>query len=82
MSCDFPTNANIYFALDGSLVQWRIVPVVPGIGVRTVTQQEADHFGVAKRTSIVQRNEPTIIPGMDIGPGLQEVFHHIFPAKA
>ena len=26
-------NADIVLALDGSLVQWRVAPIVPGVGV-------------------------------------------------
>lgn len=62
-------------------MQWSVVPVVSGIGVCTLTQEEADNFCMAERAGVVQGDESSIIPGMHIGPCLQEMLHHIFPAK-
>lgn len=76
------TNANIDLPLDSGLMQWCVVPVVSGVGVGTLTQQQADHLGVAEGAGVVQGDEPTIVPGVDVGPRLQEVLHHVLPAEA
>lgn len=76
------TNANINLPLDGGLVQWCVVPVVSGVGVGALTQQEADHLGVAEGAGVVQGDEPAVVPGVDVGSRLQEVLHHVLPAEA
>lgn len=39
-----PTYADVYLALDGSFVERRVVPVVPGVGVGPLTQQQRHHL--------------------------------------
>lgn len=47
------TDAHIYLPLDGSFMQWGVVPVVSGIGICTLTQEEADHLCVPEGAGIV-----------------------------
>lgn len=53
------TYADIYLSLDGCLVEWSEVPVVSGIGVRSMGQQERDHLSMTKRGGIVKGNQTT-----------------------
>ncbi len=53
------TYADVYLPFDGGLVERREVPVVPGIGVSPVGQQERDHLSVPKRGRIVEGDQPT-----------------------
>lgn len=76
------TNADVNLALDGCLMQWCVVPVVSGIGVGTLTQQQADHLGVTKGAGVVQGDEPAVVPGVNISTSLQQVLHHVLPAEA
>lgn len=39
-----PTYADVYLALDGGLVERRVVPVVPGVGVGSLAQQQRHHL--------------------------------------
>lgn len=39
-----PTYADVYLALDGSFVEWRVVPVVPSVWVGPLTQQQRHHL--------------------------------------
>lgn len=39
-----PTYAHVDLALDGGLVERRVVPVVPGVGVGSLTQQQRHHL--------------------------------------
>ena len=53
------TDADIDFALDGSLVQWSEVPVVSSVGICSMFQQNGHYLSVSKGTSIVKRNQST-----------------------
>ncbi len=44
------TYTDVYLALDGSFVERRVVPVVSGIGVGPLTQQQGHHL---KTTHVV-----------------------------
>ena len=57
--CTGLTNTDIHLALDGSLVERSEVPVVSGIGITAVGQEDCHHLSVAKGTGIVERNKPT-----------------------
>lgn len=63
---DALTDAHVYLAFDGCFMQRSVVPVVSGAWVRPLTQQETHYLGVTKRTSVMERDEPTIITGVDI----------------
>lgn len=76
------TNADIDLALDGCLVQRCVVPVVPGVGVGTLTQQQANHLSVTEGAGVVQGNEPSVVPGVNISTRLKQVLHHVLPAEA
>lgn len=76
------TNADINLALNGSFMQRCVVPVVPGVWVGTLTQQQADHLGMTEGAGVVQGDETAIVPGMDIGACLQQMLHYVLPAKA
>ncbi len=76
------TNAHVYFALDGSLVQRCVVPVVSCVGVRAATQQQADHLRVPERAGVMERDQTAVVAGMDVCSGLQEMLHHVLSAKA
>lgn len=76
------TNAHVYFALDGGLVQRCVVPVVSSVGVRAATQQEADHLRVPERAGVMERDQTTVVAGMDIRSGLQEMLDHVLSPKA
>lgn len=39
-----PTYADVDLALDGGFVEWRVVPVVPGVWVGSLTQQQRHHL--------------------------------------
>lgn len=75
------TNAHVDFAFDCGLMQGCVVPVVAGIWVCSLAQQQANHLSVAERAGIVQRDQPTVVAGVHIGARLQEVLHHVLPAK-
>ena len=60
-----PTDADVCLALDGGLVKWRVVPVIPGVRVGTSPQQQGHHLGVTERAGVMQRNQPAVIPGVD-----------------
>ena len=57
----FLTNADVNFAFDGSLVQWSEVPVVPGVGICSVLQQDGYHLSMTKGTGIVKGNQSTFV---------------------
>lgn len=76
------TDADVDLALNGCLVQRRVVPVVPGVWVGTLAQQQADHLGVTERAGVVQGDEPAVVPGVNISARLQQVLHHVLPAEA
>lgn len=76
------TDADVNLAFDGCLVQWCVVPVVSGVGVCTLTQQQADYLGVTEGTGVVQGDEPAVVPGVNISTRLQQVLHHVLPSKA
>ena len=76
-----PTNADINLALDGSLVQWRIIPVVPGISISPMLKQQLYDISMPKAASIVQWYQASIVTCQHICTTLQQVFHNISPAK-
>lgn len=45
------TYTDVYLALDGGFVEWRVVPVVPSVGVGSLTQQQGHHLKTTNRTS-------------------------------
>ena len=47
------TNADVHLALDGGLVEGSEVPVVSGVGVAAVGQEDRHDLSVAERTGIV-----------------------------
>ena len=53
------TDAHVHFALDSCLVEWSEVPVVSGVRVAAVGQEDGHHLSVAKGTGIVERDETT-----------------------
>ena len=75
-----PTDADVRLALDGGLVKWRVVPVIPGVRVGTGPQQQGHHLGVTERAGVMQRNQTAVIPGVDTGPELEQVVHYLPPA--
>lgn len=76
------TNAHVYFALDGGLVQRCVVPVVSCVGVRAATQQQTDHLRVPERAGVMERDQTAVVTGMDVCSSLQEMLHHVLSAKA
>lgn len=74
-------DAHVDLALDSRLVEGRVVPVVPRIGVSAMLEQQLHHLGVAKGAGVVQGNEAPVVLGVHVGAVLQKVLHHIPPAK-
>ncbi len=66
------TNAHVNFSLNSCLMQWSVVPVVPGVGVSSMLEQDRDHLSMAEGTGIVQGNEPTWKGREDGGEGRGE----------
>jgi len=77
----FLTNADVNFAFDGSLVQWSEVPVVPGVGICSMLQQDGYHLSMTKGTGIVKGNQSTVILNVHFSPILYQIFNHIVAAK-
>ncbi len=75
------TDADVDLALDGSLVQRGVIPVVSGVGIGPVLQEQVDDVSVTKRAGVVERDEATIIAGVHVCSVLKEVVHHISTAK-
>lgn len=46
------TDTDVYLALDGSFVEWRVVPVVSRVGVGPLTQQQGHHLKTTDSTSV------------------------------
>jgi hypothetical protein len=63
-------------------VEWCVVPAVPGVWVGTLTEEQADHLSVAKGAGIMQRDQTSIITGVNIGACLKEVLYNILPPKS
>ena len=53
------TYADIYLPFNGCLMERGEVPVVPGVGVSPMRQQERHHLSMAERGGIVEGNQPT-----------------------
>ena len=45
------TYTDVYLAFNGSFVEWRVVPVVPGVGVGPLAQQQGHNLKTTHRTS-------------------------------
>lgn len=65
------TYTDIYLALDGSFMEWCVVPVVSSIGVGPLTQQQGHHLKTTYRTSaftlyLAKKHK---IPGAFLPPG-------------
>lgn len=65
------TNADICLALNGSLMKWSVIPIIPSIRICTMPQEKVDNFSMTERASIVKRNKASIISCMDIGTTLK-----------
>lgn len=63
-------------------MQGGVVPVVSGIWICALAQEQADDFSMTERAGIVKRDQTTIVTGMNVGTSLQEVFYHVLSAKA
>lgn len=59
-----------------------VVPVVSCVGIRAATQQKADHLCVPERAGVMERDQTTVVTGMDICSGLEEMLDHVLSAKA
>lgn len=53
-------------------MQRRECPQIVRIHIRSVLDQQLSHLKVSVRTGIVQRNQSTLVLGMDIGTLLQQ----------
>lgn len=68
-------DAHVRLGLDAGLVERRIVPAVPGIGIRPRGEEEADDLGVPEGAGIVQGDEAAVVTGVHVGPHVKQVLH-------
>lgn len=69
--CGCLTYAHVYLALDGGFVERGEVPVVSGVGIRSVVEKQSHDLAVTERASVVQGDETAVVAGMHICPVLQ-----------
>lgn len=58
-----------------------VIPVVSGVGIGSLTKQQADHLSVTEGTGIVQRDQTSVVSRVYISPRLQEMLYNVFPSK-
>lgn len=60
---DFLTDTHVDLPFDGSLVERRVIPVVPSVRIGSSFQEKPHDVSMAERASVVQRVQPSIVPG-------------------
>lgn len=75
------TYAHVDLALDGGFVERGVVPVVSGVGVRSVVEEYLHDLAVTERAGVVQGDETPVVAGVHLRPVLQEELHHVSATK-